>query len=148
MGMKKVNQPLSRELADACSILSLRIRKERGLLLQGNCYHDALHVAARLGNRAYYCEGWAKSSLGLFVEHAWVWYNGAVVDATWESDDLGEAEYYTTLCISIGRLLRGKGYQPPIVMDKGALRHFGIDRSISRIHSSRLLELYHLQGFR
>lgn len=58
---------------------------------KGNCYENSLHAALDSGGEYGYAEGWATSSIGLPIQHAWlVDADGNAYDPTWDHD----AEYY------------------------------------------------------
>lgn len=139
MDQLPINLTLSRQLADKLNISSLRQRRLLKRPVQGNCYHDALEVLTYLGS-GWYCEGWAKN--WLHVEHAWVVYEGQVVDVTWEADDLVACSYSPTISVSLGAIISTGGYKPPIVWDRDKLKRLGYDAmSTQQWHNQRLFEL-------
>lgn len=66
------------------------------------CYMNAAHMAQSDTKRFVYCEGYASSSLGLPLPHAWVWDRRAhsAVDPTWKdgTDYHGIAFKHSYLC--------------------------------------------------
>lgn len=59
----------------------------------GNCYENSLLMAVRHAGRLHYAEGWAESSIGLPIQHAWlVDADGNCYDPTW--DDNLDRQYY------------------------------------------------------
>lgn len=99
----RVNAELSRRLAQQLGTHTLEQRRQASRPMQGNCYHDAIAVLGELGDEAFYCEGYAAGLIP--VEHAWVSYQGEVVDVSWVADDLEENVYLPTIKVSYRRLI-------------------------------------------
>ena len=139
-----INLELSRQLADELNTMSLRRRHAENILMQGNCYHDALDVVFHLGE-GYYCEGWGLHMIP--VEHAWVVYRGQIIDVSWEDDDLADCRYLATLALSSRRIMNTHGYHAPITWDRAALKRLGINHAkLQPAHQQRLFDLMNNKG--
>lgn len=99
----KLNEALSRELAEQLQIETLEKRRKLKNPKQGNCYIDAIQVVTWLGRKAKYVEGQACHIVP--VEHAFVIFERQIIDVTWVTKEPMENTYVPSLVLSIDRVL-------------------------------------------